>query len=328
MGEDDLFIRQIKVNRIYRSDPIPDIPPTFPPLDNLHLEMIENKKKLKKSLPLIPPSKPVTALPDDKPQKKEKEDKKDEDEEDEETEEFDLDDEEAEMMDELGDSSSKKTKSSSGKTESKSKTSSSEEETPEEEEKEHDPYAGLTPEQIEKKKKDKYLWKFHKLRKGYHNPDSEKLPSFNEHSDLYTMKTVYKRTVREINLERNISSYRMWLAGGCTAMEWVMTNWMGIDIGGFSSQQAKNMDQYDHLLIELGEREYNSWGSSLPVEVRLIGMVLLQAVFFYIGKKMADSGEEQNSFFSMFQPQQQPQAEEPKKKMKGPRIKPEDLFDD
>lgn len=44
----------LEIIKIPRRDPTPDHPINFPSFENLHLELLENKKKLKKGLPLIP----------------------------------------------------------------------------------------------------------------------------------------------------------------------------------------------------------------------------------------------------------------------------------
>ena len=54
--------REIIVVKRPRATPLADIPINFPPLVNLHLELLENKKKLKKGLPLNPIVKKV-AIP-------------------------------------------------------------------------------------------------------------------------------------------------------------------------------------------------------------------------------------------------------------------------
>jgi len=94
------------------------------------------------------------------------------------------------------------------------------------------------------------------------------------------------------------------------------------------------MHKYNPLLIELGEREYNSWGSNLPVEVRIIGMIIFQAGIFYLGKVVAEKfGSSVSDIFKGFtgqppQPEYNSQhGDAPKKKkhMRGPRIKPDDI---
>ena len=49
------------------------------------------------------------------------------------------------------------------------------------------------------------------------------------------------------------------------------------------------MNRYERLLIELGEKNYNSVGSSWPVEVRIIMLALFNAVVFIIVKLLSNS---------------------------------------
>jgi hypothetical protein len=153
------------------------------------------------------------------------------------------------------------------------------------------------------------------------------------------MKTTYERTVKEISLEDNVESYRTYLIGGFMAIEFVFIQFLDIDFKGFTSQQMMMMSKYEKLLVELGERSYNRWGMNLPVEVRLIGFILLQAGIFYIAKLITEkAGSNAAEIFrgmtgqpnvtSKSQEQSDVQEEapvQPKKKMRGPSIKVDDI---
>lgn len=119
-------------------------------------------------------------------------------------------------------------------------------------------------------------------------------------------------------------------------MEFVAVNWMELDFVGFTGHQMTLMSKYDRMLIELGEKSYNSWGSNLPVEIRLIGFILLQAGIFYLGKIIAEKGG--SGIAEVFKnltgapvaasPEAKTENTEeaaPKKKMRGPSIKVGDL---
>jgi hypothetical protein len=71
-------------------------------------------------------------------------------------------------------------------------------------------------------------------------------------------------------------------------MEYVCTEYLNIDLGGFAVQQISMMYKYDSLLIELGEKSCERWTTNLPVEVRLLGMILIQAAIFYLAKVITD----------------------------------------
>lgn len=206
-----------------------------------------------------------------------------------------------------------------------------------EKEKEDDPYAGLTPEEREEKEKEEYIWRFRILKKKYKNAEDQ-IPSFNEFSDLQTMKRTYDRTVRELYLDDAVESYRGYLMGGSIIIEFACTQWFDVDLGGFTIHQTKMMYKYDRLLIELGEKSYNQWGSTIPVEVRLLLMILFQAGLFYMAKIVTSRfGTTMADLFRSVSGMPPP-AEEikeaakkedgsgpPAKKMRGPSVKPADL---
>jgi hypothetical protein len=199
-----------------------------------------------------------------------------------------------------------------------------------EEEEEDDPYAGLSPEEREAREREEYVWRFRILKKKY---KTAQIPEFNEHSDVAMMKQTYDRTVKELYLDESVDSYRTYLIGGFMAMELLAKNFLGVDLDGFTAHQMKQMSKYDSLLVELGERSYNRWGLNLPVEIRLLGFVVFQAGIFYVGKIIADKvGKTFGDMFKSLTGQKPiPSAgegetpAEPKKRMRGPSIKVEDI---
>ncbi len=211
------------------------------------------------------------------------------------------------------------------------------EEKEEDEDVEEDPYAGLTPEEREAKEKEEYIWRFKILKKKFGNANTEvEIPSYNEFSDLGTMKLTYDRTIKELYLDDAVESYRMYLVGGSMIIEFICTQYMDVDLGGFVVHQTKVMHKYDRLLIELGEKSYNQWGMTIPVEIRLFIAVMFQAGIFYLAKVISSKyGGTAADMFRGITGQPPPiQTEKPKedggdappkKRMTGPKIKPEDL---
>lgn len=367
-----------------RDEPIVDEPIRFPPLGNLHLELLENKNKVKPGLPdIISPAKktvieekkkpvikenfekkedppiekketpPIEKKEDPPIEKKEvsskkeklkkeepkkekiKKPPKDESEKEEELlslEEI-IDDEEEEEED-LSELKEIKSDESDDDETALSKEENEEEEEEEEKQKEkeeeEDEYAGLTPEERERREKEEYMWRFRILKKKFKNPSVE-IPEFNEHSELNEMKSVYERTTKELYLDNCVDSYRTYLMGGFMMVEFVCTNWLGVDLGGFTSSQTRMMYKYDMLLIELGEKSYSNWGAKIPVEIRLAGLILLQAGLFYLGKIISSKyGNGMADVFRGFMGQPPTSddkiKDEPvKKKMKGPRFRAEDI---
>jgi hypothetical protein len=408
---------RIKIIKVPRKDPLPDKPIKFPPFDNLHLELLEVKKKLKRNLPLVPIKPKIAKKPpiinnnstsNDKSKAtsigvtaisvaKKINDISNKD----------LKKDEKELLNSLGSSPRKKKiekkHNSSSASESdttrerrkkKSKHSSDKENTPpptdneddvlkdlkeaplesivvdddddeiqvvlddddenlvlddndirasgdehaaEEEvvneEDLNDPYAGLSPEERREKETEEYKWRFEILRRKYRQAD---IPVFNEHSQLEEMKPIYENLVKQLTFDSNIESYKTYLAWGFMGIEFVCTQFIQIDMSGFYKNQMMCMDKYDALLVELGEKSYTKWGSNLPVEVKLIFLILFQAGMFYIAKKM--SGTDVANFMRMMSGQptssgsssngnsSAPKADTPDKpKMRGPSIKIDEL---
>lgn len=223
----------------------------------------------------------------------------------------------------------------------KSATEAGSQDEKKEEEKEYDPYEGLSPEEREIKEKEEYIWRFRILKKQYGRNSAINIPDWNEHSDLHIMKTSYERTIRELYLDDAVETYRTYLFAGWMIMEYVCTQIIHIDLRGFTLQQTKMMHKYDRMLIELGEKSYTRWGMNLPVEVRLLGLILFQAAVFYLGKVLTDKfGSNVAELFRGFtgqpvpvetptppiQTQSAPTQRAPAgTKMRGPRVSADDI---
>ena len=321
------------VKKEVRQTPLPDLPIRFESLQNLHLELLENKKKLKKNLPLIPlrpkkpnvqqsayvpeddetstagieknfgetkpsstiPDQPQPSTPTPKPRSR--------------IEQIVLDADDLAMQEELG----------------VSEEELEFEEEDEEHQQEDDPYAGLSPEEREAREREEYIWRFRIMKKQY---PGKSIPEFNEFSDVRTMKSMYEMKLKELHLEDSVETYRTYLMGGFMLLEMGCTSWLGIDMSGFTIQQSKMMHKYERLLIELGERSYSKFGSSLPVEVRIILTILFQGAIFYLGKIISSKvSESVGDIFKGFTGQPPVESSSgsapssaPKKKMRGHRI--------
>jgi hypothetical protein len=127
------------------------------------------------------------------------------------------------------------------------------------------------------------LFKFELLRKSY--PGSS-MPEYTIHTDLSTMKKSYSDCVRRLSLDSSVENYKQYLVYGFTACEFILGNYLGFDMEGFTGQQVITMHSYDKMLIELGEKSYVPSGSKFPVELRLLFMIIMNAAFFIISKMM------------------------------------------
>jgi hypothetical protein len=185
------------------------------------------------------------------------------------------------------------------------------------------------PEDVEMRLKQDYLMKFIAIKKSYPSYD---IPEFTMHSDVKTMKYEYEFLRRRLDLDVSVDSYRDYLVKGSYALEFVSSNWIGVDMVGFAKQQERSASKYDRLLIELGEKNYSPEPSRFPVEVRLLFMVLIQAVTFAAMKNMfkgGDSGNKSGPTATTKKPAQSftsaPDMKSGKPRMRGPTITPKEV---
>ena len=131
------------------------------------------------------------------------------------------------------------------------------------------------------------LFKFDLLKKSYNN--TEHIPEFTIHSDYKTMNNSYESTLRKLSLDSTVENYKTYLIGGFMLVEFVLGNYLKFDMQGFTQQQITSMSSYEKLLIELGEKSYVPGGSSWPVEIRLVFLIIINAAFFIISKMLMKS---------------------------------------
>ena len=143
------------------------------------------------------------------------------------------------------------------------------------------------------------------------------------HSDYKNMKKTYDTTVKKLSVNSNVETYKNWLIGGCMAIEYGMGGLLNFDMKGFTRQQVMNMGSYEKLLIELGEKTYVPEESNWPVEVRLVGVLLINTAMFVGGKIIAKKTG--SDILGAMNNLNKPPVK--KTKMKGPDIDIDDIPD-
>ena len=142
----------------------------------------------------------------------------------------------------------------------------------------------IPPKEIERNQDDmkrELLFKFELLRKSY--PDSS-IPEYSVHTDYKSMLMSYEDCVRRLSLDSSVESYKQYLIYAFMALEFGLGKYVGLEMDGFTQQQIVSMSSYEKLLIELGEKSYVPEGSEWSVEVRLLGLVLMNTAFFVVSK--------------------------------------------
>ena len=176
-------------------------------------------------------------------------------------------------------------------------------------------------EQEEEDLKRELMFKIELLKKSYPNSI---IPEFSIYTDYNTMKKSYDGLVRKLSLDSTVETYKTYLTGAFMAIEYVLGNFLKIDMQGFTQQQILSMNSYEKLLIELGEKSYIPSGSKWPVEIRLLGLIIVNTAFFLIGKTiMAKTGANLMNMINNMNISNNPPIK--KTKMKGPSINVDDI---
>jgi len=177
-------------------------------------------------------------------------------------------------------------------------------------------------EQEEEDLKRELMFKIDLLKKSYPNST---IPEFSIHSEYNAMKKTYDSTVKRLSLDSTVENYKTYLIGAFMGCEFVLGNYLGFDMEGFTQQQILTMSSYDTLLIELGEKSYIPQGSNWPVEIRLLGLVLINVAFFIFGKIVLKKTGSNfmgmlNSMNNKSVNQNTASVPQQKRRMKGPEI--------
>jgi hypothetical protein len=182
-----------------------------------------------------------------------------------------------------------------------------------------------TPESIDDKKRE-LLTKLDMLRKKYPE-QSQNIPFMTMNSSLKELEYLYYSELRKLEIDSDVNDYRTYLIGFFMITEFILGKFLRLDLEGFTQQQMLNMRRYERFLIEIGEKNYVPEGKKWPVEIRLIGFVLIQAAAFTASKMILKrTGTNLMGMFNAAVHQNQNMNNGgPKRKMKMPDI---DLDDD
>ena len=189
-------------------------------------------------------------------------------------------------------------------------------------------------------RKRELLFKFKTLKRHYTDAN---IPEFTELSDLNSMEREYDTLVRQLRIDSNVENYKKYLIVGFGLVEFVLSKFLKFsDIEGFTQQQLLGMNQYEKILLEIGEKHQIEPSKQWSPELRLVGIIAMNAVIF-VGPKMlfksasssdilnlitTPSNNKQNKSNPSSTPAPKTAPSNNKQKtnsMSGPNIDPEDL---
>jgi hypothetical protein len=176
---------------------------------------------------------------------------------------------------------------------------------------------GLTKQEEEEDMEKRILLdKFSILKKKYKDA---KIPDFNLYTDFGTLKKTYESTVRNLQLDATVDNYKRYLMIGFGLTQYLITKFTNIDMTGFAEQQILGINQYERILIEIGEKSYFTTNTS-PPELRLLLLIGFNAVIFVMSKMMFSPSNGLSSVMNNTAAASKSQEQKPKTHMKGPNL--------
>ena len=168
----------------------------------------------------------------------------------------------------------------------------------------------------EENAKRELLLKFELMKKNY--PD-ENIPELSIHTPYQVLKAEHETSIRRMSISRSVKNYETYLSMGFMGIEIFLGKVLNLPAQGFARNQLSDMSKYRDLLIEMGEKSYVPSGSNLPVELRLLFIVIMQAGFFictrvFLKNTGVDLSGISNSIGGSVV------GGEPKRKMRGPNL--------
>lgn len=132
-------------------------------------------------------------------------------------------------------------------------------------------------------RKRQYMVKLNLLKKTYPN-DNIEIPSITASETM--MKAQYDNFLALKASDENIDRYRKFMTYGFLGMEFILKSKLGLPADGLAREQLSNMDQYNRMLVEMGERKYMPTGEGMPVEMRLVLSMAMNSAIFVAMRKI------------------------------------------
>ena len=115
-----------------------------------------------------------------------------------------------------------------------------------------------------------------------------RIPHFTEESDLDEMKDFYEDTSKDLRRRAGVRTLRKAITTGSSIVEFVFGKWnpLNLELEGWSESINENITDFDDVFKEFAEKYFKD-RSKLPVEIRLVGLILWSALSFHFTQQMA-----------------------------------------
>ncbi len=112
--------------------------------------------------------------------------------------------------------------------------------------------------------------------------DKYVIPVPDPDTDLEELYGLYSRYFQQTQIDNGDDDFKIYLFIFWGVLELVGTRILGLPMEGYTLNQVRILRRYRNLLTELGEKGYGSYGSSYPVEVRIILLSLFNGLVFLL----------------------------------------------
>jgi hypothetical protein len=115
-----------------------------------------------------------------------------------------------------------------------------------------------------------------------------RIPHFTEVSDLDEMNDYYEMKSSDLRRRKGVRTMRKVVTTGASLVEFVFGKWnpLNLELEGWSESMNENITDFDDVFEEFAEKYFKD-RSKLPVEIRLVGLILWSALSFHFSNQMA-----------------------------------------
>jgi hypothetical protein len=126
-----------------------------------------------------------------------------------------------------------------------------------------------------------------KLERLQKNNPNKKLSKFSMMSDLDEIQRYILNLEKSLSIEQSADTYKIFLGSSIYGLHWAMSSFTeGLVGDDFIKFHMKSMKTYDKMLMEMSETSYVATQKQWPAWVRLGGLMVINTSLYLMGKTM------------------------------------------